>query len=139
MRNFLIFVLSAGVLFSCVKKNPVKPPPDFPVDYREKYTGIYNVRKTCTLWTLSFELTDTICDFDTIINIRKSSDFNNKVIIGNWVIPVDSITGTYDAQPGEVYPYLMFSIGFYEDSVSISTTEGGMSGLTICSLTGRKI
>lgn len=124
MKNVLIFgIIFLLFLFACKREENFK------------YEGTYSVKKYCTFFALNQGTTVTC---DTVLDIEiQSGSFKNQYIVLGYKIKVDN-NGSFTAVPYEVGGYKFFSVSFINDSIAISTFDGGLGGGTTCNYNGRK-
>lgn len=106
------------------------------IDYRDKYVGNYKCHKICTFWTLSQPQIDTTFNDTLSLEVKKHPVYSNKIIVGTDEIPMDTsgyYTGYYNPSN-----YKNYAISFYNDSISISTFNGGLGGGTSCNTKGHR-
>ncbi|REJ81926.1 MAG: hypothetical protein DWQ44_13495 [Bacteroidetes bacterium] len=135
----LALILQLIFISGCTKNNVEEIKTDNPViaiDYRDNFAGSYSGVKLCTFWTLSQPGIDTTFYGSFMLNVNKDPLYQNKIIIGNDTISIDS-SGSYNGYNNPP-AYRNYSITFRNDSVFLSTYSGGLGGGYTCSFSGKK-
>ena len=129
-RNFLLLLGFSIILVSC-KKDEVKEEPT-PLDYRQQWTGAYDVIRYCSTWGGAGGSSSQTADTIYVSILEGTLD---SIAVEQTLIPIDS-NGYYYNNP---FSYNFYGVQFWNDSISINFASGGLGGGSSCETFGRKI
>lgn len=131
MRSVFSTLLFLIICISC-KKEVTLPEVEF--DFRNAYVGTYACSKTCSSFV--FGQAPQPETYETIeILVRKDLSHENLIIIDSDTIPIDT-SGSYWGFYTTSYKY--YSVLFKNQTIAISTQNGGLGGGISCLTEGTK-